>query len=125
VTVGEAEGVLFSVLDAEEIYRTRHGRYAHLRDLGPAGAKLIRQLAEGRTHLYKLTIENYSNDSFVLIVGPQHQDNVVACFVGCPRCLNFYTDETRIVRYNSHCHAATSTSAIWPAMAGISKQRQR
>src|SRR4030095_11286505 len=36
----------------------------------------------------------------------------IACFAGCSLWFNFYADQTRIVRYNNHCHTATATSAI-------------
>jgi hypothetical protein len=116
VIIGEAEGALLSVPEAEEVYRTQHGHYAYLTDLGPAGAKLISQeLAEGRTRrFYRLSIENPSKDAYVLTLFSRDQDNALACFLGCSMCLNFYADETRIVRYNSHCHAATSKSPVWP-----------
>jgi len=127
VVIGEAESALLSVLDAEETFRARHHRYADLTELGPGGAELISEfLAEGRTpHLYSLKIETYSKDTYILKVAPQNKDNIVACFVGCPKCFHFYADQTRIVRYNRQCHAATATSLVWPVLDRISTDKRR
>ncbi len=127
VIAGNAESALMSVLEAEETFRAQHPRYANLTELGPEGAGLISQsLADGwAPPLYKLRIENYSADTYALTVAPQKNDNAVACFVGCPKCFHFYADQTRIVRYNRHCNAATPASVEWPVLAGISNRKRQ
>jgi len=121
-----AKLALISVLDAQETYRSRYHRYASLADLGPARAGLISQeLADQRTRLFRLNLENYSDETFAITVVPQKRDNPITCFAGCPLWFNFYADQTRIVRYNNHCRAATATSAISSQFDGVFNRLRR
>jgi hypothetical protein len=51
-------------------------------------------------------------DMYHLTAGPIHSESGYPCCIGCPRQRFFFSDETGVVRFNSHCRPADAHSSM-------------
>ncbi len=95
-----AQGVMERIGDAETRYYGRNRRYGDLKEIEPNAT-----IASP----YSFLLIAHGNH-YQLTATPLIRSCTYCCLVGLPRFRFFYTDESRILRYSTHCRAATASS---------------
>ena len=97
---------LMEIHAAETRFHAQFGRYGELTE--------IRRLDGYRfqgTRDYWIKIAP-GRDTYQLTAWPLGSESGYACCIGCPHQRFFYSDETGVVRFNSHCRPADAHSSV-------------
>jgi hypothetical protein len=93
---------------SEAIYQARFHRYGNLLEIDARGV-YSRTESSASLSPFRITLKP-NGSGYRLTAQFTFRQEGYGCWIGCPECRNFYTDETGILRADSHCHPADASS---------------